>query len=80
MAAAMVIGRVGSAEPTMAPSATENPCTTAVAKVMPINTARSGKRVAKVRAMSWLLSPSSATKMTPKLNTKALNMTGTRYR
>src|SRR3954468_7263971 len=45
---------------------TEERGTTAVAVVMPRRTGHTRKRVAKVRAMSWDLSPSSATKMTPK--------------
>ena len=38
----------------------------AVAMVMPMSTRQAEKRVENARAMSWLLSPSSATKMTPK--------------
>src|SRR3954447_23181894 len=45
---------------------TETRWTTAVAIVMPSRTGHTLKRVAKVIAMSWDLSPSSATKMTPK--------------
>ena len=46
---------------------TDIACTTAVAVVMPASTTRIGNRVAKVRAINWLLSPSSATKMKAKL-------------
>ena len=51
--------------------ATDARCTTAVATVMPISTGIGLNRVAKVSAISWDLSPSSATKMTPKLTTSA---------
>src|SRR3546814_9610865 len=43
----------------------------AVAAVMPRITSRARYRVAKVIAISWLLSPSSATKMTTVLSRKA---------
>src|SRR4051812_2187518 len=45
---------------------TDTRCTIAVARVMLTRTGHTLKRVAKVNAMSWDLSPSSATKMTPK--------------
>src|SRR4051794_39918001 len=57
---------------------TETACTTAVATVMPISTGQGLNRVAKVRAMSWDLSPSSATKMTAKLIARAARKTSTR--
>src|SRR3954454_14946169 len=44
---------------------TDTRCTIAVAAVMPMITGHTLKRAAKVIAMSWDLSPSSATKMTP---------------
>src|SRR5690349_9180216 len=50
---------------------TETACTTAVATVMPIRTGTGLNRVAKVMAISWDLSPSSATKMTAKLSAVA---------
>jgi hypothetical protein len=65
-AAARLIQPVGSAAPSPKPMATEARWTIAVAIVMPRRTGHTLKRVAKVRAMSWDLSPSSATKMTPK--------------
>src|SRR4051795_7577663 len=65
-AAARLIQPVGSAVPRPYPMATEARWTIAVAMVMPSRTGHTLKRVAKVRAMSWDLSPSSATKMTPK--------------
>ncbi|CAB4732432.1 unannotated protein [freshwater metagenome] len=66
-AATTLMGRVGSAAPTAAPMPTDTACTTAVAVVMPASTTRIGNRVAKVRAINWLLSPSSATKIKAKL-------------
>ena len=45
---------------------------------MPISTGTGLKRVAKVRAMSWDLSPSSATKMTAKLSAVATRKPSTR--
>src|SRR3954454_18803450 len=65
-AAARLIQPVGRAAPRPNPMATDTRCTIAVAAVMPSSTGHTLKRVAKVRAMSWDLSPSSATKMTPK--------------
>ena len=65
-AATRLIHPVGSAAPRPNPMPTDARCTTAVAIVMPMSTGHTLKRVAKVRAMSWDLSPSSATKMTPK--------------
>src|SRR3954453_5793334 len=49
--------------------ATDTRWTIAVAIVMPMRTGQTLNRVAKVSAMSWDLSPSSATKMTPKETT-----------
>src|SRR4051794_38123234 len=64
-AATRLIQPVGSAAPSPKPIATDTRCTIAVATVMPTSTGHTLKRVAKVNAMSWDLSPSSATKMTP---------------
>src|SRR4051812_41744717 len=57
---------------------TETRCTRAVATVMPISTGHGLNRVAKVRAMSWDLSPSSATKMTAKLIASAARKPSTK--
>ncbi len=65
-AATRLIQPVGRAAPRPTPMPTDTRCTIAVATVMPMSTGHTLKRVAKVRAMSWDLSPSSATKMTPK--------------
>ena len=65
-AATRLIHPVGRAAPRPNPMPTDTRCTTAVAMVMPRSTGQTLKRVAKVSAMSWDLSPSSATKMTPK--------------
>ena len=62
---------VGSEAPSAAPMATEPRWTSRVAMAIPTRTGSARKRVAKVRAMSWLLSPSSATKITAKLSRKA---------
>ena len=48
---------------------TDTACTAAVAMVMPSRIATARKRVAKASAISWLLSPISATKMAPKATT-----------
>ena len=69
--ATIVIGRVGRWSAASRPTATEAAWVIAVAIVMPMSTRHAGKRVAKASAMSWLLSPSSATKITPKLIAKA---------
>ena len=63
--------RSGIAAPTAAPTATDSRCTTAVATVIPVSTTAARYRVANARAINWLLSPSSATKMTPKLSRNA---------
>ena len=57
--------------------ATDTRWTTAVAIVMPMSTGHTLKRVAKVSAMSWDLSPSSATKMTPKETSVLMNTAST---
>ena len=44
----------------------------AVAAVIPMSTSRARYRAAKVIAMNWLLSPSSATKITAVLSRKAV--------
>jgi hypothetical protein len=48
-------------------------CTAVVATVMPPRTTHQRWRSANVMAISWDLSPSSATKITAKLNSKAAN-------
>src|SRR3972149_2137948 len=63
-----LVGRLTAINP---PTRTEKACTSAVATAMPIKTWVALKRVANARAMSWLLSPNSATKITPVLNQKA---------
>ena len=65
------IAFVGMATPTAAPINTLKRCTNAVAAVMAIRIVIARYRAAKVIAISWLLSPSSATKMMPKLIRKA---------
>jgi hypothetical protein len=65
------IGPVGSTAPSAAPSSTLSRWTIAVATVMPMSTVGARNRVAKVRAMSWLLSPSSATKIKIRLRRNA---------
>ena len=65
-AATNVIGRVGSS-PSHEPTSTEIKCTKAVASVIPISTGTVLYRVANVNAISWLLSPNSATKITAAL-------------
>ena len=65
------IQAVGSAAPAQYPMATDAACTTAVATVIPIRTGQGLNRVANVMAMSCDLSPSSATKITPKLTASA---------
>jgi hypothetical protein len=48
-------------------------CVTAVAIVIPTRTGHGLYLAEKAIAINWLLSPSSATKITPKLNKKADN-------
>src|SRR6185436_21188342 len=55
---------VGEGVPEERPMPTDARCTRAVAAVIPISTSRARYLAAKVMAMSWLLSPSSATKIT----------------
>src|SRR4051812_36253128 len=69
--ATIEMARVGSATPSTAPMATLNACTTAVAIVIPMRIGSGLYRAENASAMSWLLSPSSATKMIPKLTTTA---------
>ncbi len=64
---------VGSASPISPPTATLTRWTAVVAMVMPASTGHVLKRVANVIAMSWLLSPSSATKITARLIQNASN-------
>jgi hypothetical protein len=66
------IGPVGSTAPSAAPSSTLARWTSAVAAVIPASTGSARNRVAKVSAMSWLLSPSSATKITARLTRNAV--------
>jgi hypothetical protein len=66
------IGPVGSTAPSAAPSSTLARWTSAVAAVIPASTGSARNRVAKVSAMSWLLSPSSATKITARLTMNAV--------
>ena len=67
------MARVGSVAPSSPPTSTDTRWTRAVATVMPISTGTARYRVANVNAISWLLSPSSATKITPKLTKIAVS-------
>jgi hypothetical protein len=67
----MLMTSVGRLTAATKPRMTENAWTTAVAIVMPMRTLVALYRVANAMAISWLLSPSSATKITPKLSRKA---------
>ncbi|CAB4684155.1 unannotated protein [freshwater metagenome] len=74
IAPTMLMSLVGSAVPIIPPRATEKRCTKPVANVIAISTGTVLYRVANARAMSWLLSPSSATKITPNDNRNACNI------
>ena len=65
--AATVITRIGNAAENAAPIPTERAWATAVATEMPTSTGMIRYRAANASAMSWLLSPNSATKTMPKL-------------
>ena len=71
MPATTEIAFVGMATPTAAPINALKRCMNAVAAVMAIRIVTARYRAAKIIAISWLLSPSSATKMMPKLIRKA---------
>ena len=60
----MAMARVGSAEPSTVPTETLSRWRTKAATETAASTTRGGNRLAKASAMSWLLSPISATKMT----------------
>ena len=60
-----LMAAVGRASATVAPMSTEPAWTMNVATVTAASTTHARYRVANVIAISWLLSPSSAMKMTP---------------
>ena len=71
-----VIARVGSVAPSRRRRAPTRGGRGRWRPVIPISTGTAWNRVANVNAISWLLSPSSATKITPKLTRNAVSTAG----